>query len=38
MGTFAYLMLRGNTSPPAVLVNAVVVVLAFSFGWRILAR
>lgn len=33
MGTFAYLLL-GNTSPPAVLVNAVVVVVAFYFGTR----
>ncbi len=34
MGTFGYLMLRGTTSPPPVLVNAVVVVLAFYFGTR----
>jgi hypothetical protein len=32
MGTFGYLILQGTASPPAVLVNSVVVVLAFFFG------
>ncbi len=34
MGTFGYMLLRTAATPPTVLVNSVVVVLAFYFGSR----